>query len=171
MKYIIVGGVAGGATVAARLRREDESAEIVLFERGEFISYANCGLPYYIGNTIASRNQLFVQTVEGFTSRYEIDIRVNSEVESIDTVTKSVNVFNLITGKKYTEKYDKLILSAGAEPIRPPIEGISHPDIFTLRNVPDTDKIKEIITRKNVKKAIVIGGGFIGLEMTKVFGH
>jgi NADPH-dependent 2,4-dienoyl-CoA reductase/sulfur reductase-like enzyme/rhodanese-related sulfurtransferase len=171
MKYLIVGGVAGGATVAARLRREDESAEIVLFERGEFISYANCGLPYYIGNTITSRNQLFVQTVEGFTSRYEIDIRVNSEVESIDTTSKIVTVFNSKTGKKYTESYDKLILSPGAEPIKPPLEGINHPGVLTLRNVPDTDRIKETVTQKNVKKAIIVGGGFIGLEMAENFRH
>ncbi len=171
MKYIIIGGVAGGATVAARLRRQDENAEIILFERGEFISYANCGLPYYIGNIIPLRSQLFVQTIEGFTSRYEIDIRINSEVESIDTISKIVNVINLKSGKKYVERYDKLVLSPGAEPIKPPLEGINHPNILTLRSIPDTDKIKEIINNKNVKKAIIVGGGFIGLEMAENLRH
>lgn len=171
MKYLIVGGVAGGATVAARLRRNDENAEIILFERGEFVSYANCGLPYYIGNIIPSRNQLFVQTVTGFTSRYEIDIRVNTEVEHIDTESKSVEVHDLKSGKRYKESYDKLVLSPGAEPVKPPIAGIDLPGIFTLRTVPDTDKIKSIITEKTVKRAIIVGGGFIGLEMAENFRH
>ena len=171
MKYLIVGGVAGGATVAARLRRNDENAEIILFERGEFVSYANCGLPYYIGNIIPSRNQLFVQTVQGFTSRYEIDIRVNTEVEHIDTESKSVEVHDLKSGKRYKESYDKLVLSPGAEPVKPPIAGIDLPGIFTLRTVPDTDKIKSIITEKTVKRAIIVGGGFIGLEMAENFRH
>ncbi|MFA6769894.1 MAG: FAD-dependent oxidoreductase, partial [Bacteroidales bacterium] len=167
MKYLIVGGVAGGASVAARLRRNDESAQIILFERGEYVSYANCGLPYYIGGTIKERDNLFVQTVEGFTNRFNIDIRPKSEVESIDPVTKTVHIYNIEKGSSYTESYDKLILSPGAEPIKPKIEGIEHPNIFTLRNIPDTDKIKRFVTVKKVERAIVVGGGFIGLEMVE----
>jgi len=167
MKYVIIGGVAGGATVAARLRRNDENAEIVLFERGEYVSYANCGLPYYIGETIASRDALFVQTAQGFRSRYNIDIRVKSEVERINPKEKSVEVYNIEKGSRYIESYDKLILSPGAEPIKPKIEGINNPNIFTLRNVPDTDKIKKFVTVKEVNRAIVVGAGFIGLEMAE----
>lgn len=167
MKYLIVGGVAGGATVAARLRRNDENAQIILFERGEYVSYANCGLPYYIGETIGSRDALFVQTAEGFRSRFNIDIRVKSEVEKIDRENKSVVVYNIEKQLRYVETYDKLILSPGAEPIKPKIEGIEHPNIFTLRNVPDTDKIKKFVTLKDVNRAVVVGGGFIGLEMAE----
>ncbi|MHC1779284.1 MAG: DsrE/DsrF/DrsH-like family protein [Bacteroidales bacterium] len=167
MKYLIIGGVAGGATVAARLRRNDETAEIILFERGEYVSYANCGLPYYIGETIASRDALFVQTVEGFRSRYNIDIRVKSEVERIEPGKKLIHVYNIEKGSRYTESYDKLILSPGAEPIKPKIEGINHPSIFTLRNVPDTDRIKKFVTVKDIERAIVVGAGFIGLEMAE----
>ena len=141
MKYLIVGGVAGGATVAARLRRNDEKAQIILFERGEYVSYANCGLPYYIGGTIKERNKLFVQTVKGFVSRFRIDIRTRQEVTRILPDTKQVEVKNLQSGEVYTESYDKLVLSPGAEPLRPRIEGIDSPKIFTLRNVPDTDAI------------------------------
>ncbi len=167
MKYLIIGGVAGGATVAARLRRNDESAEIILFERGEYVSYANCGLPYYIGETIASRDALFVQTVDGFRNRYNIDIRVKSEVERVEPEKKLIHVYNIEKGSRYTESYDKLILSPGAEPIKPKIEGINHPSIFTLRNVPDTDRIKKFVTVKDVERAIVVGAGFIGLEMAE----
>lgn len=167
MKYIIVGGVAGGATVAARLRRNDENAQIILFERGEYVSYANCGLPYYIGEVINNRDNLFVQTVEGFRSRYNIDIRTLSEVERIDVKSKSVEVFNTITGRRYFESYDKLILSPGAEPVKPKIEGIESSKVFTLRNVPDTDKIKHYLSVKRVENAVVVGGGFIGLEMAE----
>ena len=142
MKYLIVGGVAGGATVAARLRRNDEKAQIILFERGEYVSYANCGLPYYIGGTIKERNKLFVQTVKGFVSRFRIDIRTRQEVTRILPDTKQVEVKNLQSGEVYTESYDKLVLSPGAEPLRPRIEGIDSPKIFTLRNVPDTVAIK-----------------------------
>ena len=167
MKYLIVGGVAGGATVAARLRRNDEKAQIILFERGEYVSYANCGLPYYIGGTIKERNKLFVQTVKGFVSRFRIDIRTRQEVTRILPDTKQVEVKNLQSGEVYTESYDKLVLSPGAEPLRPRIEGIDSPKIFTLRNVPDTDAIKGFLQQTNPKKAVVVGGGFIGLEMAE----
>lgn len=167
MKILIIGGVAGGATAAARLRRMDENAEIILFERGEYVSYANCGLPYHIGGTISDRDRLFVQTVEGFTNRFNIDIRVKSEVIRIDTQTKTVTVRNLLKGETYSETYDKLIVSTGAEPIKPPMQGIEDSRIFSLRNVPDMDHIKNYIDRNKPKKALVIGGGFIGLEMVE----
>lgn len=171
MKVLIVGGVAGGATVAARLRRIDENAQIILFERGEYVSYANCGLPYYIGGVISERDKLFVQTVDGFVSRFNIDIRVKSNVTGIDLQKKTLSVHDLVTGKVYTETYDKLILSPGAEPIKPPIQGIDNECIFTLRNVPDTDKIKEYVVNHKPRKAVVIGGGFIGLEMVENLHH
>lgn len=167
MKYLIIGGVAGGATVAARLRRMDEKANIILFERGKYVSYANCGLPYYIGGTIDSREKLFVQTVKGFTNRFRIDIRTEQEVTSIRPDKKEVEVKNLSTGKSYTESYDKLVLSPGAEPLRPGIEGIGSKKIFTLRNVPDTDTIKAYVNEEKPKRAVVVGGGFIGLEMAE----
>ena len=167
MNYLIVGGVAGGATVAARLRRMDEKANIVLFERGKYVSYANCGLPYYIGDTINNREKLFVQTVKGFTDRFRIDIRTEQEVTAIRPDKKEVEVKNLSTGEIYTETYDKLVLSPGAEPLRPGIEGIGSKKIFTLRNVPDTDTIKNYINIEKPKRAIVVGGGFIGLEMAE----
>lgn len=167
MNYLIVGGVAGGATVAARLRRMDEHANIVLFERGKYVSYANCGLPYYIGGTIADRNKLFVQSVEGFTRRFRIDIRTEQEVVRIDREKRLVEVRRLATGELYTEPYNKLVLSVGAEPLRPPIEGIDDRRIFTLRSVPDTDAIKEYLLRERPRRAVVVGGGFIGLEMAE----
>ena len=167
MKYIIVGAVAGGASTAARLRRLDEHAEIVIFEKGEFISYANCGLPYYIGDVIKDRNALFVQTTSAFNRRFNIDVRTMTEVTSIDASTKRVTAFNQITGKEYVESYDKLVLSPGAEPIKPPLPGITNEGIFTLRNVADTDYIKAFVNQKEVKKAVIIGAGFIGLEMAE----
>lgn len=167
MKILIIGGVAGGATAAARLRRMDEKAEIVLFERGEYVSYANCGLPYYIGGTIGERDRLFVQTAEGFVNRFNIDIRVKSEVTQIDTNSKKVTVHNHTDDSKYTESYDKLIISTGAEPIKPPLPGIDDKRIFSLRNVPDMDRIKKYIDTHNPGRAVVIGGGFIGLEMVE----
>jgi NADPH-dependent 2,4-dienoyl-CoA reductase/sulfur reductase-like enzyme/rhodanese-related sulfurtransferase len=166
-KIVIVGGVAGGATTAARLRRMDEQAEILLFERGEHISYANCGLPYYIGNVITDRDRLFVQTPEGFAARFKIDVRIRSEVTGIDRKAKRVTVIDLKSNKTYEESYDKLVLSPGAEPIRPPIPGIDLDGIFTVRNVPDTDRIKEYIKRNNVQRALIVGAGFIGLEMAE----
>ena len=167
MKYLVIGGVAGGATVAARLRRLDEDAQIVLFERGEYVSYANCGLPYYIGGEINDRKKLFVQTVQGFIDRFRIDIRTEQEVIAIHPDKKTVDVKNLETGETYSESYDKLALSPGAEPLRPRIEGIDNTKIFTLRSVPDTDMIKSYVDDQKPKSAIVVGGGFIGLEMAE----
>ncbi len=167
MKYLIVGGVAGGATTAARLRRLDEASEIIIFERGEYISYANCGLPYYIGGTISERENLFVQTPETFGKRFHLEVRILSEVISINRAAKEVTVKDLRTGKTYIEHYDKLVLSPGAEPVKPPLPGINAEGIFTLRNVPDTDKIKKYITEKNPRHAVVVGAGFIGLEMAE----
>lgn len=167
MNYLIIGGVAGGATVATRLRRMDEKANIILFERGKYVSYANCGLPYYIGDTINNREKLFVQTAKGFTDRFRIDIRTEQKVTAIRPDKKEVEIKNLSTGETYTETYDKLVLSPGAEPLRPGIEGIGSKKIFTLRNVPDTDTIKNYVNTENPKRAIVVGGGFIGLEMAE----
>ena len=167
MKYLIIGGVAGGATVAARLRRMDEKADIILFERGKYVSYANCGLPYYIGGTIAQRSKLFVQTVKGFTDRFRIDIRVEQEVTAIHPENRLIEIKRLDSGETYTETYDKLVLSPGAEPLRPNIEGIDSKKIFTLRNVPDTDAVKNHIDTAHPSRAVVVGGGFIGLEMAE----
>ncbi|MFV0505240.1 MAG: FAD-dependent oxidoreductase, partial [Bacteroidales bacterium] len=138
MKYLIIGGVAGGATLAARLRRLDEQAEIIIFEKGEHISYANCGLPYYIGDVIKNRTKLLLQTPESFRARFNIDVRVFSEVISIDVAKKQVQVQNAISGACYFESYDKLALSPGASPVVPPIPGIRHPKILSLRHVADT---------------------------------
>lgn len=171
MKVIIIGGVAGGATLAARLRRRDEKMQIVLFEKGEYVSYANCGLPYYIGNVIADREKLFLHTVESLSKRFDLDIRIQSEVLKIDISAQSVLVRKLTTGEEYTEHYDKLVLSTGAEPIRPPLPGIDNERIFLMRNVPDTDKIKSFIRTHKPAKAVVIGGGFIGLEMAENLHH
>ena len=145
----------------------DEKANIILFERGKYVSYANCGLPYYIGDTINNREKLFVQTAKGFTDRFRIDIRTEQEVTAIRPDKKEVEIKNLSTGETYTETYDKLVLSPGAEPLRPSIEGIGSKKIFTLRNVPDTDTIKNYVNTENPKRAIVVGGGFIGLEMAE----
>lgn len=166
-KYVIVGGVAGGATTAARLRRLDEHAEIILFERGYNISYANCGLPYYIGDVIKDRGKLLVQTPESFRERLNVDVRVRQEVIKIDRAGKSVTVLNHETGATYTEVYDKLVLSPGAEPVRPPITGIQDESIFTLRSVADTDCIKMYCERMKPQHAVVVGAGFIGLEMAE----
>lgn len=167
-KVIIVGGVAGGATAAARLRRISEEIEIILIERGEYISFANCGLPYYIGETIKDRDKLFVQTVEGMSNRFQLDIRNLSEVININPETKTITIRNLQTGEIYEETYDKLLLSPGAKPIVPPIPGINENKIvFTLRNIPDTDRIKSYVDEQKPKKAVVVGGGFIGIEMTE----
>lgn len=167
-KIIIVGGVAGGATAAAKLRRISEDVEIVLIERGEYISFANCGLPYYIGETIKERGKLLVQTVKGMSERFKIDIRNLSEVIEVDTENKKVTIKNLQTDELYNETYDKLLLSPGAKPIVPPIPGLKeNKTLFTLRNIPDTDKIKNYVDNQNPKKAVVIGGGFIGIEMAE----
>jgi len=167
IKLVIVGGVAGGATAAARARRVSEDAEIVVFERGEYISFANCGLPYYIGNVIKRRDHLLLATPEEFKKRYNIDVRIFSEVVDINSKEKAVEIKSNLTGKKYWENYDKLILSPGAEPIKPPLEGIELDNIFHLRNVPDSDRIKKIVDERNPRCAVVVGGGFIGLEMAE----
>ena len=166
MKYIIVGGVAGGATAAARIRRINEDAEIILLEKGKYISYANCGLPYYIGGVIADREKLFLQTPASFGGRFNIDVRVENEVVSIDKDKKEVTI-KKNDGTLYSENYDKLLLSPGAYPVRPSIKGIESEGIFTLRNVTDTDRIKNYITTHDIKKAVVVGAGFIGLEMAE----
>ena len=144
-RVLIVGGVAGGASAAARLRRLDEHAEITLFERGEYISFANCGLPYHIGGVIAERDRLLVQTPEKMHQQYNIDVRTQSEVVGIDPAAKQVSVRDLKTDRQYTESYDALILSPGAEPIRPPIPGADSAKVFTLRNIPDMDAIKKVV--------------------------
>lgn len=167
MKILIVGGVAGGATAAARLRRIDENAEIIIFERGEFISFANCGLPYHISGKIAEREKLLVQTPEGFRDRFKVDVRTKSEVIGIDRNKKEVSVFNIKEGKEYKENYDYLILSPGAEPFKPNIKGIESKRIFTLRNIPDMDRIMQSIKNDNPLRAVVIGGGFIGIEVAE----
>ncbi|MCW3089423.1 MAG: cdr [Ferruginibacter sp.] len=169
MKYIIIGAVAGGASTAARLRRLDEHATIVIFEKGEYISYANCGLPYYIGHVIKDRNKLFVQTAASFIERFNIDVRISTEVTKVDPIKKTVTAVIQATGEAYTESYDKLILSPGAEPLRPPLPGINSEGIFTLRNVNDTDYIKSYIKHNQVTRAVIIGAGFIGLEMAENF--
>ena len=169
-KYVIVGGVAGGATAAARIRRLTEDAEIILFEKGEYISYANCGLPYYIGGVIEERDKLFVQTPEAFGKRFNIDVRTQSEVTAIDTASKEVSV-KTADGKTYTQSYDKLLLSPGASPVVPPLPGIQSEGIFTLRNVNDTDKIKTYLDSHKVRRAVIVGGGFIGLEMAENLRH
>ncbi|HHV82403.1 MAG TPA: FAD-dependent oxidoreductase, partial [Tepidanaerobacter syntrophicus] len=167
-KILIVGGVAGGATAAARLRRLNEEDEIIIFERGEYISFANCGLPYYIGNVISDRNKLLVQTIEGMSKRFNLDIRNFSEVIDVDRENKTVKVRNVKTGETYTENYDILILSPGAKPLKPKIDGIDEADnLFVLRNIPDADDIKKFIEENKPNRAVVIGGGFIGIEMAE----
>ena len=169
-KYLIVGGVAGGATAAARIRRLTEDAEIILFEKGAYISYANCGLPYYIGGVIEERDRLFVQTPEAFGQRFNIDVRTRSEVIAIHPEKKQVTVRSA-DGKEYTENYDKLLLSPGASPVVPPLPGIQSEGIFTLRNVNDTDRIKAYMTAHQVRRTVIVGGGFIGLEMAENLKH
>lgn len=166
-KTLIIGGVAGGATTAARLRRRDENRQIIIFERGEYISYANCGLPYYIGDAIKSRDALILQTPELMKSRFNIDVRVSNEVTRILPDDKRVVVRNLKTGESYEESYDDLVIATGSSPIKPPIPGIDGDNIFTLWTIPDTDKIKGYLQEKRPKSAAVIGGGFIGLEMAE----
>jgi NADPH-dependent 2,4-dienoyl-CoA reductase/sulfur reductase-like enzyme len=166
-KVIIVGGVAGGASAAARLRRLDENAEILLIEKGEHMSFANCGLPYYIGEVIKEKDKLLVQTPEKMKERFRIDVRVNSEVTKINPENKTVEIHNRLENRVYTETYDKLILSPGAEPIKPRLSGINSTRIFTLRNIPDTLRIKDYVDKMNPKRAVVVGAGFIGLEVAE----
>lgn len=164
MKVIIVGGVAGGASAAARLRRLDENAQITMYERSGYISYANCGLPYYIGGVITDRRQLTLQTPDSFYKRFRVDVKVNHEVLSIDRVNHTVEVKNLSTGEIFTDNYDKLVLSPGAKAAKPPIPGIESERIFTLRTVEDTYRIADEIKALKAESAVVIGGGFIGIE-------
>lgn len=166
-KVLIVGGVAGGATAAARLRRINENIEIIMFERGGHISFANCGLPYYIGDVIKEKERLLVQTPEGMKNRFNIDVRVNSEVLAIYPDSKEIEVLDKSSNTTYRESYDKLILSPGAEPVRPSIPGIESDKVFTLRNIPDTYKIKDYINNNKVKRAVIIGAGYIGIEMAE----
>lgn len=170
-KYIVVGAVAGGASAAARLRRLDEHASIILFEKGAYVSYANCGLPYYIGNVIEDRNKLFVQTAQSFHERFNIDVRIQTEVIAVNPEKKEITARDVLTGNIYIESYDKLVLSPGAEPVVPPFPGVQSNKIFTLRNVPDTDTIKSFVSSKKNAKALVIGAGFIGLEMAENLHH
>lgn len=167
MKVIIVGGVAGGATAAARIRRLDEQAEIVVFERSGFISYANCGLPYYIGSTIEDEKELTLQTPQSFRDRFNIDVHVHHEVTAIHPETKTVTVKDLETGQFFKESYDKLLLSPGARPITPPFEGMDSGKVFTIRTVEDTLKIKNYIDSRRPASAVIVGGGFIGIEMAE----
>jgi len=167
MKVLIIGGVAGGATTATRLRRLNEDAEIIILERGQYVSFANCGLPYYIGNDIKEKSELIVQTPEKFKLRFNIDVRVLNEVIEIDRENKIVLIKNVVNGEIYKESYDKLVLSPGAKPIKPNIEGIDNNKTFTLRNIPDTYKIKEYINNNNPKSAVIVGGGYIGIEMAE----
>ncbi|HIZ89204.1 MAG TPA: CoA-disulfide reductase [Candidatus Mucispirillum faecigallinarum] len=166
-KVLIVGGVAGGASAAARLRRLNEEVEIILFEKGEYISFANCGLPYYIGGEIKNRADLTLQTPAGFKRRFNIDVRTFNEVTAINKEEKYVTVINHKTNETYNESYDILLLSPGAEPIRPNLEGINLDRVFTLRNIPDTYRIKDYIDNASPKTAVVIGGGYIGVEMAE----
>ena len=166
MKLLIVGGVAGGASAAARSRRLSEDAEIVVFERGPDVSFANCGLPYYIGGEIADRDKLLVTTPERLRSRFKLDVRTQSSVEAIDRASRTVRVRNLASGQVYEESFDKLILATGAAPFRPPMPGIDLPGVFTLRNLQDTDQIKARVT-SDVKQAVLLGGGFISLELAE----
>ncbi len=166
-KILIVGGVAGGAGTAARLRRLDENARIILFERGSYISFANCALPYYIGGEITDKNALTVQTVQSFTARFNVDVRIHSNVTAIHPDTKTVSVHDTQNNRVYEESYDSLVLSPGAEPVRPPIEGIQSERVFTLRSIPDTFAIKEFIEKKYARSAAIVGGGFIGIEMAE----
>ena len=165
-KVLIVGAVAGGASAAARLRRLDERAQIIMFERGEYISFANCGLPYYIGGIIQKRHRLLLWSPEEMKARFNIDVRINSEVIAIDPLKKTVTVKSASRGI-YEESFDKLVLSPGAKPIRPNIPGIESDKIFTLRNIPDTDRLKAYIENNNVKNVTVVGGGFVGVEMAE----
>ena len=166
MKVVIVGGVAGGASAATRARRLSEDAEIVMFERGPDVSFANCGLPYYIGGEIVDRDRLLVVTPERMHQRYRLDVRTQTSVEAIDRQNKRLKVRELSTGREYEEPYDKLILAPGASPIRPNLPGIELAGIFTLRNLQDMDRIKAVLDR-HIQSAVVVGAGFIGLELVE----
>ncbi len=168
MKLLTVGGVAGGASAAARARRLSEDAHIVLFERGPDVSFANCGLPYYLGGEIADRDKLLVATPDRLRTRLNLDVRTRKSVEAIDRAGKKVRARDLASGREYGESYDKLILAPGAAPIRPPLPGIDSPGIFTLRNLQDVDRIQAKLDQ-GVRQAVVVGAGFIGLELVENF--
>lgn len=172
MKIVIIGGVAGGATAATRLRRLSENDEIIILERDEHVSYANCGLPYYIGDVITDKDDLLVQTASGLKKRFNLDIRVKNEVLAIDKANKTLKITKLSSGEIYSESYDKLILSCGSKAIRPNIAGINEAkNVFTLKNIPDTFAIKEFINSNNIKNAVIVGGGFIGVELAENFAN
>nr|MBC8392880.1 FAD-dependent oxidoreductase [Deltaproteobacteria bacterium] len=166
-KLLIVGGVAGGASCAARARRLSEDAEIIIFERGPYVSFANCGLPYYVGNVITQEEDLLVASPQLFKERFNIDVRTENNVRSINPEDQTIEVEDLRTGRIYQESYDALVLSPGSAPLKPKLDGIDLPGIFTLWTIPDTRLIIEWIQKRNVRHAIVVGGGFIGLEMTE----
>jgi NADPH-dependent 2,4-dienoyl-CoA reductase/sulfur reductase-like enzyme/rhodanese-related sulfurtransferase len=166
-RILIVGGVAGGASCAARARRLSESPEIIMFERGPYVSFANCGLPYYVGDVIKKEEHLLIATPELFHNRFRIDVRLNSEVVRIDRDAKTVEIRDLVQGRTYTESYDKLLLSPGARPVRPDLPGIDLPGIFSLRTIPDSRQIRDWIDKYQVRHAVVVGGGYIGMEMTE----
>jgi NADPH-dependent 2,4-dienoyl-CoA reductase/sulfur reductase-like enzyme/rhodanese-related sulfurtransferase len=166
-RILVVGGVAGGASCAARARRLSEDAEIMIFERGPYVSFANCGLPYYVGDVITDERSLLVATPELFKRRFNIEVRLQSEVRAIDRARQEIEVKNVVTGETYPERYDALVLAPGSAPIRPPLPGIDLPGIFTLRTIPDSRQMKQWITERKVEKAVVVGGGFIGLETTE----
>ena len=167
MKVVIVGGVAGGASTAARLRRVDENAEIIMFEKGPYVSFANCGLPYYIGEVIKDREQLLVVTPETLKDMLGVEARPNSEVLSIDRQNKTVMVKDLVSGREYQESYDKLVLATGAVPIVPPLPGVDLPGVFILHNIPEMDTIESYLKEASPKRVVVVGGGFIGLEIAE----
>ena len=166
-RILIIGGVAGGASCAARLRRLSESASITIFERGPYVSFANCGLPYYVGNVIADEKQLLVTTPGVFRKRFNIDVRVQNEVLSIDRHKKEITIKDRKTSDVYNERYDALVLSTGSSAIRPPLPGIELPGIFVIKTIPDSRQIREWITQRGVERALIVGGGFIGLEMAE----
>ncbi|MHA1219350.1 MAG: NAD(P)/FAD-dependent oxidoreductase, partial [Candidatus Heimdallarchaeaceae archaeon] len=166
-KIVIVGGVAGGATTAARLRRLDETSEIIILERGAYVSYANCGLPYFVGGIITDKEKLELMTPKVFLDRFNIDVRINNEAVTIDREEKKVAVKNLNTKEEYFLSYDILVLSPGAEPIKPPFKDLDQVPVFTLRTIPDTFRIVDFIGTNKLKSAVIIGGGFIGLEMAE----
>ena len=164
MKVVIIGGVAAGATTAARLRRLNKDVEIIMFEKGNYVSYANCGLPYYVSGEIREKSDLLLMTPELFKQRFQVDVRVGSEVKAIDPKNQTVSVYNHITEKTYQESYDQLVIATGSAPIRLPIPGIDHPDIQQLWTIEDFVKIRQMVELKNIQTACIIGGGFVGIE-------
>src|SRR5512143_3925592 len=166
-RVLIVGGVAGGASCAARLRRLDEPAQIVVFDRGPYVSFANCGLPYYVGNVIADERSLLVASPETFRQRFNVEVHTDADVTSIDREARVITVRDLRTDQTRTEAYDVLVLSPGAAPIRPPLPGVDLPGVFAVRSIPDSRRIRAWISDRNARTAVVVGGGFIGLEMVE----